>query len=109
MTYVFKNHVVYGLDGELIFVGARVDSEFEPVTAHTPLGLALEHPHPLDVGVVLVAAAAHHSVVFHGVHDVRALLGSLTHLPHFHEERVLKQSLTHRGQSWFIQNLNALA
>jgi hypothetical protein len=37
----------------------------------------LTKPHPLDVSILLVANAANHSVVVHGVHDVRLLSGTL--------------------------------
>ena len=37
----------------------------------------LDQPHPLDVGILLVAHAAHAPVGVHGVHNGRGVLGSL--------------------------------
>ena len=66
--------------------------QFEPVAALATFRFAFEDPEPLDVGVLFVAHAADHSVGVHGVHNVGILLGSLSPLPGFQKERILKSN-----------------
>jgi len=53
--------------GEL--VGSWVSLQFHPVPTLASLGVPLREPGPLDIGVLLIADAANHPVVVHGVDD----------------------------------------
>ena len=78
------------LQGHVVLVRGLMHLELEPVSALAPLGPALVDPHPVDVGVALVAETAHHAVAVHGVDDVGLLLGPLAALRHLQEEGVLR-------------------
>ena len=62
----------------------------------------LTEPGPLDVGVLLIADAANHPVVVHGVEDGGSVLGSLGPLDCLQEERIVVTGLL--GQQFvFLQ------
>ena len=93
--------------------------QLHPVSTLTPLGHSLRvsrsvrrrhqtdktylaKPGPLDVCVLLVADAANHPVVVHGVDDGGSVLGSLGPLDCLQEERILVTGLL--GQQFvFLQ------
>ena len=54
-----------------------MDLELQPIATLTPPGHSLSQPHPLDVGVLLIADATHHPVVVHGIDNGWLVLGAL--------------------------------
>jgi hypothetical protein len=90
MDHILGEDLYYHLSGQLKLVGSSVDLQTEPITTLATLRLALHEPEPLDVGIVLVANTAHHTVFVHRVDDVRLLFGPLAPRPHLHEEGILK-------------------
>jgi len=61
----------------------------EIVSALATLVLALDDPHPLDVGVVLVADTANHPVVVQGVDYVGVILRTRPPLGRLHEKGII--------------------
>merc|ERR1719206_1204954 len=76
------------LQWQSILVRSRVSLQLKPVPTLAPLGCPLAEPHPLDVCVLLVAHASHHTVVVHSIHNVRLILSALAPCNGLQEERV---------------------
>merc|ERR1711976_1000892 len=65
----------------------------EPMTTSTTLIGTLIDPHPFDVGIILFANAANHTIGIHGIDNVGLILGSLHPVADLHEERIVISGL----------------